>query len=374
MLSRFDDYPIHQTPEPIAHAASSDRNVYDRYWFNGYAEDGEFYFGVAMGLYPNRGILDCGFSIARDGEQHAFHGSRRAPAEPTETEVGPFAIEVLEPMRRARVTLEPNETGIECDLVFSARTAGIEEGRQTLRAGTRPTYDVTRFAQLGRWEGEIRYAGKSVRIEPTRVYGTKDRSWGIRGVGEREVGGAPLRRMPQFFFLWAPLHWADRCTHFGVFENEHGHAWHQDGAIVPAYESPDRIPGVEDPGIVRMASVEHQLVYEKGTRRARSAEITLVEPSGARHAIELEPLLCFRMKGIGYSHPEWGHGVWKGELAIGGESWRMDELDPMAMENQHLQQVMRARAGDEQGIGVLEQIAIGPHAKYGFKEFLDPAT
>ena len=27
----------------------------------------------------------------------------------------------------------------------------------------------------------------------------------------------------------------------------------------------------------------------------------------------------------------------------------------------------------EQGIGVLEQIAFGPHPRYGFKEFLDPA-
>jgi len=32
-------------------------------------------------LYPNLGILDCGFSIVRDGEQHAFHASRRAPLE-----------------------------------------------------------------------------------------------------------------------------------------------------------------------------------------------------------------------------------------------------------------------------------------------------
>jgi len=158
MLTRFDDYPIHQTPEPVAHAASSDRNVYDRYWFNGYADDGEFYFAVGMGLYPNRGILDCGFSVVRDGEQHAFHGSRRAPAEPSDSTVGPFRIEVLEPMRKARVTLVPNETGIECDLVFTARTGCVQEGRQTLRQGTRAFFDVTRFAQFGRWQGEIKYA------------------------------------------------------------------------------------------------------------------------------------------------------------------------------------------------------------------------
>ena len=79
------------------------------------------------------------------------------------------------------------------------------------------------------------------------------------------------------------------------------------------------------------------------------------------------------MKGIGYTHPEWGHGRWKGELAIGGESFRCDEIDPMAFDNQHIQQVVRARCGGEEGIGVLEQVAFGPHARYGFKSVLDPA-
>ena len=49
MLSRLDDFPIHQTAEPVAHPATGDRNHYDRYWFNGYSDDGDFYFGVAMG-------------------------------------------------------------------------------------------------------------------------------------------------------------------------------------------------------------------------------------------------------------------------------------------------------------------------------------
>ena len=115
MLSTFDDYAIHQTPEPIAQPASTDRNVYDRYWFNGYDRDGEFYFGIGMGLYPNRGIIDCGFSILHDGEQHAFHASKRASGEPADTTVGPFRIEIIEPMKTLRVVLDPNETGIECD-------------------------------------------------------------------------------------------------------------------------------------------------------------------------------------------------------------------------------------------------------------------
>src|SRR5262249_48254342 len=34
VLSKFDDYPIHQTSQPIAVPATGDRNAYDRYWFN----------------------------------------------------------------------------------------------------------------------------------------------------------------------------------------------------------------------------------------------------------------------------------------------------------------------------------------------------
>ena len=39
MLTKADDYPVHQLPEPIA-TSGTDRNFYDRYFFNGYSPDG----------------------------------------------------------------------------------------------------------------------------------------------------------------------------------------------------------------------------------------------------------------------------------------------------------------------------------------------
>jgi hypothetical protein len=234
--------------------------------------------------------------------------------------------------------------------------------------------DSTRFAQFGRWQGTVTYDGKVVEVDATRVYGTKDRSWGLRPVGEPETGGAPPRRMPQVFFLWAPVHWEDHCTHFGTFEDGNGYPIHQDGAIVPAYGSLAEIPGVMDEGIRTTASVEHDITYVPGTRRAQSARIVLVERSGERREISLEPLIAFRMKGIGYTHPEWGHGRWKGELAMAGESWKTADLNELALENIHVQQVMRALSEGREGIGVLEQICLGAHAPSGFKEFLDGAA
>src|SRR4030095_2816636 len=81
LLSKMDDFTITQTSEPVGRPASSDRHVYDRYWFNGYQDDGEFYFGIGAALYPNLEIFDCGFSIAREGRQHPVHRPRRAPTE-----------------------------------------------------------------------------------------------------------------------------------------------------------------------------------------------------------------------------------------------------------------------------------------------------
>ncbi len=371
MLSKMDDYPIHQTSEPVAHPASSDRHVYDRYWFNGYQDDGAFYFGISAALYPNLEVMDCALSIVIDGEQHSFHGSRRAPAEPTDLSVGPWRLDIQEPMKRFKITLDDNETGIAGELQWIPRTANIEEGHQLSRRRV-GRMEATRFNQFGRWEGEIRYEGKSLRIDPARVYGTKDRSWGIRPVGDPAPPGAPPANPGGIFFLWAPLHWKNRCTHMCLFENAHGIPWHFDGMVCPVYASPDEIPGTEDPATQLLASAEHRLSFAPGTRRVDSALITLLDYEGKREEIQLDPVLCFRMKGIGYMHPEWGHGRWKGELAIAGEKWKSADLDENAFDNVHVQQVVMATSGGDKGIGVLEQLAIGPHATYGLKGVLDP--
>jgi hypothetical protein len=117
----------------------------------------------------------------------------------------------------------------------------------------------------------------------------------------------------------------------------------------------------------------HRVEYHPGTRLAASAEIDLVGLDGHIRTITLEPILRFQMKGLGYGHPIWKQGAWHDELAIGSESFDPADLDLLAPENIHVQQVVRATDGDRTGIGVLEQILIGPYAPAGFREFFDGA-
>ena len=373
MLNKLDDYPIHQTPLPLAYPATSDRNVYDRTWFNGYDADGAWYFGIGMAVYPHRGVLDAAFSVVTaGGRQHCFYGSRRAPAERTDMSVGPMRIEVLEPLRRTRVVLEDDGSGIACDLVFTARTAGIQEARQTLWTGTRATMDATRFDQFGFWKGWVSHPDGRIEVRGEEAHGTKDRSWGVRGVGEPESGGAP--RTPRgIAFMWAPLFWEDHVSHAIFFDGPDGEPLVREGLTAPLYQNEAAIPDQGEASDTRMATARHRIQYQRGTRLATDVEIDLVPLEGPIRTIHLEPTLKFQMKGLGYMHPEWGQGMWKGELATGAESFWPDQLDPLAPENLHTQQVVRASDGERTGVGVFEQIVIGPYAPGGFKAFLDGA-
>jgi len=366
MLNLLDDFPIHQTPEPLAHPATSDRNFYDRTWFNGYSTEGDWYFGIGMAIYPHRGILDCAFSVIEKGDkQHCFFASCRAPRERTQMQVGPFRIEIIEPMRRTRVVIEDNETGISCDLVFSTRTAPVQEKRQTLWDGARRMMDSTRFDQFGRWSGHIRHPEGGITVNESECRGTKDRSWGVRGVGEPESGGAPTLAPPSAFFLWAPLFWDDHATHAIFFDGPRGEQLHNEGMVIPSYPGEKDVPETEDANVQHMARVEHRLKYVSGTRMIEAAEIDLIDLHKTIRTITLEPILTFNMKGLGYLHPIWKQGTWHGELEIGSESFDPSTLDLQDPYNLHVQQVVRTSDGTRTGIGALEHVCIGSYEPYG---------
>src|SRR5215470_11984442 len=118
MLTKLDDYPLHQTAEPIAQPSTGDRNFYDRYFFNGYTRSGDLFFAAALGVYPNRRVMDAAFSVVRGGKQWVVRASRLAPLERTETRVGPIFVEVLEPLRALHVRVSDNEFGLSADLAF----------------------------------------------------------------------------------------------------------------------------------------------------------------------------------------------------------------------------------------------------------------
>ncbi len=368
MLHALDDYPLHQTPEPFSHPASESPNVYDRFFFNGFDATGEVFFAVAFGVYPNRQVMDAAFSIVHEGVQHNVRSSRACPADRLDTVVGPIRVEIVEPMRVHRVTVEGRH-GIAAELTMTAIAPVVEEPRFVHQVEGRTVFDYTRLTQFGRWSGWIEVDGDRIELsEVGDVVGVRDRSWGVRPVGEA-IPGPPT--VPQFCWIWAPTVFDDACTHLAVNEEADGRTWHQSGAVVPLL-GPDDPP--IDPGRVqRGATAEFDVTWRPGTRWAATITTRLGIWNGDPVEVVYEPILQFQMVGIGYRHPVWGHGRWVGVDESTRDEIVLADVDPSDHLMLHVQALARARWGDREGVGVVEQLVIGPHQPTGLTGIIDGA-
>ncbi len=305
MLTKADDYPIHQTPDPIAFSGT-DRNFYDRYFFNGYSTDGEVYFGAALGVYPYLGIMDAAFAVRIGDVQYNLHASRHLNMERMDTSVGPVRVEVVEPLRKLRVVVEDNEHGISADLLFEGRHAPLEEPRTLRRNGSRLVQDITRMTQLGRWSGRITAGGREIALDPASTLGTRDRSWGIRAVGLRDPQQPAAIAPFQVWWFWVPAHFADRIVHFYVNEDGAGKVWNAGMVVIR-----------DDGQVEHLRDARLEVQFRPGTRFPAHGTVTATDEAGGSYRMEIEPGRSFFLSGIGYMNPDWAHGLDKGPLAVG---------------------------------------------------------
>jgi hypothetical protein len=305
------------------------------------------------------------------GRQASFHASRLAPVDPSETVVGPARLEITEPFRRLRYVVEPNETGISCDLRWRSRVGALLEDHTVLTDGRAPIVDMDRFVQFGTWEGTVTVDGEVTELRHDEVVGTRDRSWGVRPVGA-PAAGRPSSSPPDAW-LWAPIHFTDECVVAGWFQRPGGAFHRPDGHRVAVVDPVPETVSLEGEEVTRLDPVGQRLTFRPGSRWVTSASIDLVGPDAQPVVLELEPLLRFDMLGLGYQSREWGHGLWHGELEIGREDWRTDEVSPQDPTHQHVHHLVRARMGEAEGVGIFEQIIFGPHSQFGFRDLLDGA-
>lgn len=368
MLTKGDEYPIHQTPEPIAFSGT-DRNFYDRYFFNGYDKEGSLFFAAALGCYPHVNIMDGSFCVVKDGVQYNLHASRILNMERMEIYAGPIHIDIVEPLVKLRVHVDENEHGISCDLTFTGRAPALKEPRFTYRQGPRAFMDVTRMTQNGSWDGWINLNGERIEISGSKFLGTRDRSWGVRPIGSADAQPMAPALEPQFYWLWAPLNFEDRITLFHVNDDAKGVPWNMSGVMCPL--------GL-DAEAEHMQKAWADVEFISGSRHAKGATIHFRDHDDRESTIELTPHWHFYMTGLGYGNPEWTHGGYKGENVVGLEVIRQDDIKSCAPPHLHIQAFVDAKltlpdGQTREGFGILEQMIIGKHAPSGFKDILDMA-
>jgi hypothetical protein len=202
----------------------------------------------------------------------------------------------------------------------------------------------------------------------------RDRSWGIRPVGEPE-GGAPSATTaePAVFLTWASLLLGDKWYYLTGYENAAGVPVQRTADLLRLYR-PDQIPDIADAAVAAMRSWSYEFDWAPGTRRIRAGRVLATDYDNNDHKLSFEAFgRPFHMYGTGYQHPEWNHGRWKGELVVEREDLDLAAIDPLDFRYIHVAQRVTVRDGEESGLGTLENLAMGRLPLHGFHEFLDGA-
>ncbi|HJY74138.1 MAG TPA: hypothetical protein VJ347_20370, partial [Streptosporangiaceae bacterium] len=152
----LDEYPVHQTPLPMDRVATSDRNFYDRCYFNLHDQSGEIFLVTGLGVYPNLGVTDA-YAAARCGDrQWSVRFSDALGCRGLEQQVGGYRIEVVEPLQELILRCQSPAGDLDFDLRWTAAFPAVQEEPHLLLAGNRPILDASRFCQMGNWSGQLR--------------------------------------------------------------------------------------------------------------------------------------------------------------------------------------------------------------------------
>ncbi len=280
MLSPLDDYPVHQISEPMRHVGTSDRNFYDRYYFNihgtgdVHGTDEELFCVIGVGQYPNLGVADAFVSV-KLGDDHRVvrsskvlgadrmdasvgpdpgrgpQGARAGPGDPRAERVGHRARRRLRRVQRGtprgpalRPPVLPGHLRLH-PVRPGGRLDRHPQGRATARSRSPPTSGgdpATGRGASGRW------ASRS-----TRASACTDTSFG-------------------FFWVYAPVRFDDHAMVTIVQERSSGERIMQDAHRVSRCGSGHETEWLGRP--------EHELRFAPGTRTVTGATLSYFGPHG----------------------------------------------------------------------------------------------
>lgn len=367
-LSGFDDYPFHQHPMPFHTVATTDAHYNDGYWFAFYAPD--WYFHAGLRLHPNVNVIDGWAGVTHEHRQRAVRASRALHPRYEELAVGPVRLDILEPMKRLRLSAAANPAEVEFEVEITAQAPPfVEERYQHLKYGA-VVNDLIRYTQVCRAQGWARVAGRHIAIE--HWHGMRDHSWGVRSsmampTGIRGVDRRPEEADERALRLWVPFECGDHCGMINTHEASDGRPLDFEGRLDFA-----------DGSAVKLTALRHDLRYLPGTTRPTGGTLELDGDDGLtrRYALTLAGTPA-DVQGAGY-YRGWRDGHSAG-LYRGAEHFEHDCYDttpgevltgpphvPIAQRLGPTEFPMRIVGASGEGMAHFEHTLSGPYPRYGF--------
>jgi hypothetical protein len=375
-LLAADEQLTHQVADTFAVVGTSDPSWTEKICAMAMARDGALQIGLGLGKYPNRNVMDGYAAMSRGTEQVTVRASRRLAPKPLLTEIGPIRYEIVEPMKRVRFRLEPNECQpLAFDWLFEAAVPAFLEERSHVRAAYRTSTDLVRYHQTGVASGWIDIDGERIEIDPDTWVSTRDHSWGVRydvGVPAPDIEGSSAR-IPAgvgFMMIWSPT----------LLERPDGSRYalhlHFLRYVAPGFEQMQVIGGVEHPDGRRepIAGIQPDLRFDPDNRRLLGGSLLATLADGTTRPLTIEVLADTGVQlgaGLYFGFDGHHHGEFRGALHVDGE--RITDCRPPDVARRlHQLRDTAIRITDPVGRGIgygnCQPMAVGPWPELGLAD------
>ncbi|MDX3095980.1 hypothetical protein PV703_15100 [Streptomyces sp. ME01-24h] len=270
-----DEQPVPPIAHPVHHVTTGGRTAYDRSTFHFLDHEGRALLVTGLGVQPGQGVADAYATLTRRTGTLAVRAGDTFGEDRARQHVGPLRVDVLEPLRRLRLTCD--DTLLSYDLEWEAAFPAVEEPYHPRYRGARLLPRAGRFVQAGTCHGVVRTGnGEEIRVERGRWTAARERSRGAGPAPGEAPGRAEQGHRPGgFHWLWMAILFDDSFVLVTAQEDADG------------YHTPDEVLQITEYGPDRrLGPALVDVTYRKGTRDPVSAVVHL-----AAGRIEAEVML-----------------------------------------------------------------------------------
>lgn len=312
MLTPYDEYPVHQTPNPFSYVPSTDYSWDEGYWFAIFNPDEKIFVGVGARVNPNTDMFGGYAFINIDGIQRTVRFSRTWRSN-FELDIGPLHIRFPEPLKKIQLTLDENDSGIAFDMTWHGTSEAYLEERQIVVHRGRRTTDQTRYSQAGKVSGVLKLGEKQWDLDPEKWTGGRDHSWGL--YVERAPLAPPATLLPprqpagkpRALRIWTCFRAGPVSGFFHLHETAEGEQVQMDDPFGFPFGGVFNIEGRE--GVLHLETGRHEITYREGTRIATRATLFLTDEEGGAWELELTPVAApWFPATLGYTPGSWKDG------------------------------------------------------------------
>jgi hypothetical protein len=372
MLTKYDELLCHQVSTSFDHVHQSDLRWTERVVVYGFEKSGGFNFMTGVARYANRNVIDAyGMVTIGDKEAHVVRMSSELRPESgslSATTVGPYSYDIVEPLKRVRAQLDPNEHGLSFDIGFDGTFPTYEQEPAFFRRNGRVLEDARRFYQNGTLTGWFDVQGERHEVDPPRWWVGRDHSWGTRwGGGGGGVPEGSFLQPPDIpegvLYFMCIFQFDDWLLHVAQREDAREQRWHFEGGL--------QFPlGSEKPAIP-VTEIEHDFSFRSDRRVVETGNLLARAADGSSREVSIRALTTFWPGLAGYDlYNDYMSGMWKGPSYSDGFRVDLTDADEVRKVSMLSETLCEVTCGDEIGYGLLEMVCLGAYPRYGFKGYV----